>query len=90
MNKSEVIAAMSEKSGLSKKKCEDALDAFVTSIGDGLKNGSKVKLLGFGTFEVKQRAARIGRDLRTKAPVNIPASRQPVFRPGKALKEVVL
>lgn len=90
MNKNEVVAAMAEKSGLSKKKCEDALDALVAVVGDGLKSGGKVKLLGFGTFEVKERAARIGRNLRTKEPVNIPASRQPVFKPGKALKEAVL
>lgn len=90
MNKNEVVAAMAEKSGLSKKKCEGALDALVAVVGDGLKSGGKVKLLGFGTFEVKERAARIGRNLRTKEPVNIPASRQPVFKPGKALKEAVL
>ena len=89
MNKNEIVAAMAEKSGLSKKKCENALDALVAVIGDGLESGGKVKLLGFGTFEVKERAARTGRNLRTKEPVNIPASRQPVFRPGKALKEAV-
>ena len=90
MNKSEVVTAMAEKSGLSRKKCEDALDALVAVIGDGLKDGGKVKLLGFGTFEVRARAARIGRNLRTREPVNIPAYRQPVFKPGKALKEAVL
>lgn len=90
MNKSELVTAMAEKSGLSKKKCEDALDAFVTAIRDVLKNGDKVKLLGFGTFEVKGRAARIGRNPRTKEPVDIPASKQPAFKPGKALKEIVL
>ena len=90
MNKSELVAAMAEKSDLPKKQCEDALDAFVAAIGDVLKNGDKVKLLGFGTFEVKGRAARIGRNLKTKEPVNIPASKQPVFKPGKALKAAVL
>lgn len=90
MNKSELVAAMAEKSSLPKKKCEDALDAFVASIGDVLKSGDKVKLLGFGTFEVKGRAARIGRNLKTREPVDIPASKQPVFKPGKALKEAVL
>lgn len=90
MNKSELVTAMAEESGLSKKKCEDALDAFVTAIGDVLKSGEKVKLLGFGTFEVKGRAARIGRNPRTKEPVDIPASKQPTFKPGKALKETVL
>lgn len=90
MNKSDLVAAMAEKSNLSKKSCEDALDAFVASIEGVLKNGDKVKLLGFGTFEVKGRAARIGRNPRTKEPVDIPASKQPMFKPGKALKEAVL
>ena len=89
MNKSELVAAMAKKSSLSKKTCEDALDAFVAAIEDVLKSGDKVKLLGFGTFEVKRRAARIGRNLRTREPVNIPASKQPMFRPGKTLKEAV-
>lgn len=90
MNKSELVAAMAEKSSLPKKKCEDALDAFVEAVEDVLRGGDKIKLLGFGTFEVKGRAARIGRNLKTKEPVNIPASKQPVFKPGKALKEAVL
>lgn len=89
MNKSELVAAMAETSSLSRKNCEDALDAFVAAIEDVLKSGDKVKLLGFGTFEVKGRAARIGRNPRTKEAVNIPACRQPVFKPGKALKEAV-
>lgn len=90
MNKNELVAAMAERSSLPKKKCEDALDAFVAAIGDGLKGGDKIKLLGFGTFEVKERAARIGRNLKTREPVDIPASKQPVFKPGKVLKEAVL
>ena len=90
MNKSELVAAMAKKSGLSKKNCEAALEAFVTSSVDALKNGDKVHLVGFGTFEVKERAARTGRNPRTMEPVNIPASKQPTFRPGKALKETVL
>ena len=90
MNKSELVAAMAEKSGLSRKHCEAALDAFVAATGDALKNGGKVHLVGFGTFEVKERAARIGRNPRTMAPVNLPASKQPAFRPGKAFKETVL
>ena len=89
MNKSELVAAMAEKSSLSKKNCQDALDAFIAVIGDVLKSGDKVKLLGFGTFEVKGRAARIGRNPKTKEPVDIPASKQPAFKPGKALKEAV-
>ena len=90
MNKSELIAAMAKKSGLSRKNCESALDAFVTATGDALKNGDKVHLVGFGTFEVKERAARTGRNPKTLEPVNIPASKQPTFRPGKAFKETVL
>ena len=89
MNKNELVAAMAEKSSLSRKKCEAALYAFVSAIGEALKRGDKVHLVGFGTFEVKERAARIGRNPKTKEPVNIPASKQPTFRPGKALKETV-
>lgn len=90
MNKSELVAAMVQKSGLSRKHCEAALEAFVAATRDALKNGDKVHLVGFGTFEVKERAARTGRNPRTMAPVNIPASKQPAFRPGKALKETIL
>lgn len=90
MNKGELISAMAKRSGLSKKNCEAALDACVASIGDALKGGDKVHLVGFGTFEVKERAARIGRNPRTKETVNIPASKHPTFKPGKALKETVL
>ena len=90
MNKSELVAAMVKKSGLSRKDCEAALDAFVAATGDALKNGDKVHLVGFGTFEVKERAARVGRNPRTKEPVKIPASKHPAFKPGKVLKETVL
>ena len=90
MNKSELVAAMAEKSGLSKKSCEAALDGFTASVIDALKSGDKVHLVGFGTFEVKERAARVGRNPRTKEPVNIPASRHPAFKPGKVFKETVL
>ena len=90
MNKSELVAAMAKKSGLSKKHCEAALDVFVTATGDALKNGDKVHLVGFGTFEVKKRAARTGRNLKTMEPVDIPASKQPTFRPGKAFRETLL
>ena len=90
MNKSKLVAVMAKKSGLSRKQCEAALDAFVVATGDALKNGDKVHLVGFGTFEVKERAARVGRNPRTMESVDIPASRQPAFRPGKALKETVL
>ena len=90
MNKSKLVAVMAEKSGMSRKNCEAALDAFVEATEDALKNGDKVHLVGFGTFEMKERAARTGRNPRTMEPVEIPASRQPAFRPGKALKETVL
>ena len=90
MNKNELVTAMAEKSGLSKKNCAAALDAFIESSVDALKSGDKVHLVGFGTFEVKERAARVGRNPRTKEPVNIPASKHPAFKPGKVLKETVL
>ena len=90
MNKSELVTAMAEKSRLSKKDCEAALDAFVAAIGDALKNGEKVQLVGFGAFDVKERAARTARNPRTNEPVNILASKLPTFKPGKALKETVL
>ena len=90
MNKSKLVAIMAEKSGISRKNCEAALDAFVAATEDALKSGDKVHLVGFGTFEMKERAARIGRNPRTMEPVAIPASKQPTFRPGKALKETVL
>ena len=90
MNKSKLVAVMAQKSGLSRKDCEAALDAFVAATEDALKSGDKVHLVGFGTFEVKERAARVGRNPRTMESVEIPASRQPAFRPGKALKETVL
>ena len=90
MNKGELVTAMAKKSGLSKKHCDAVLDAFVAATGDALKNGDKVHWVGFGTFEVKERAARIGRNLKTMEPVDIPASKQPTFRPGKAFKETIL
>ena len=89
MNKSKLVAVMAAKSGLSRRNCEAALDAFVAATGDALKKGDKVHLVGFGTFEVKERAARTGRNPRTMAPVDIPATKQPAFRPGKAFKETV-
>ena len=89
MNKSELITAMSEKSSLSKKDCEAALDAFVSAVGDALKSGDKVQMVGFGTFEVKKREARIGRNPKTKEEIQIPATKVPSFKPGKALKDVV-
>ena len=89
MNKAELIAKIAEESKLTKKAAEAALDAFVVSVEGALKNGEKVQLVGFGTFEVRQRAARKGRNPQTKAEIKIPASKAPVFKAGKALKDLV-
>lgn len=89
MNKGELIAKIAEESKLTKKAAEAALDAFVSSVQGALKGGEKVQLVGFGTFEVRQRAARKGRNPQTKAEIKIPASKAPVFKAGKALKETV-
>ena len=89
MNKAELIAKIAEESKLTKKAAETALDAFITSVEGELKNGGKVQLVGFGTFEVRQRAARKGRNPQTKEEIKIPASKAPVFKAGKALKELV-
>ena len=89
MNKTELIAAMAEKSGLTKKDSEAALAAFLTSVEEALKSGDKVQLVGFGTFEVKSRAARTGINPQTKKPVKIAASKAPAFKAGKALKDAL-
>lgn len=89
MNKAELIAKIAEESKLTKKAAETALDAFITSVESALKAGEKVQLVGFGTFEVRQRAARKGRNPQTKAEIKIPASKAPVFKAGKALKDLV-
>ena len=89
MNKNELIAAMSEKSELTKKDAEKALTAFVEAVEDALKEGDKVQLVGFGTFEVKTRAARTGINPQTKEPVEIKASKAPVFKAGKAFKDAL-
>ncbi len=89
MNKAELIAKIAEESKLTKKAAEAALDAFVVSVEGALKKGEKVQLVGFGTFEVRQRAARKGRNPQTKEEIKIPASKAPVFKAGKALKDLV-
>ncbi|WP_418506243.1 HU family DNA-binding protein [Dysosmobacter sp.] len=89
MNKTELIAAMAETSGLSKKDCDAALTAFITTVETALKSGEKVQLIGFGSFEVKERAARTGRNPRTKEIVEIPASKAPVFKAGQAFKGAI-
>ena len=89
MNKTELIAAMAETSGLSKKDCDAALAAFITTVGTALKSGEKVQLIGFGSFEVKERAARTGKNPATGATIEIAASKAPVFKAGKAFKDAV-
>ena len=89
MNKSDLIAAMAAKTGETKKSAEASLDAFVAVVTESLKKGEKVQLVGFGSFEVRKRAARKGRNPQTKEEIKIPASKAPVFKAGKALKEVV-
>lgn len=89
MNKAELIAKIAEESKLTKKAAETALDAFVKTVEDELAKDEKVQLVGFGTFEVRQRAARKGRNPQTKEEIKIPASKAPVFKAGKALKELV-
>ena len=87
MNKTELVAAIAEKTDLTKKDAELALTAVVESITEALVKGDKVQLIGFGSFEVKNRAARVGRNPKTKEAIEIPASKVPVFKPGKALKD---
>lgn len=89
MNKVELIAAVAEKAGLTKKDAEKAVAAVVGSIEAALVAGEKVQLIGFGTFEVRERAARVGRNPQTKEAIEIAASKQPVFKAGAALKNAV-
>ena len=89
MNKAELVAAVAEKTALSKKDSEKAVNAAFEAIAAALVGGDKVQLVGFGAFEVKERNARVGRNPKTKEEIQIPASRVPVFKAGKALKDVV-
>lgn len=89
MNKIELVTKMAEKSNLTKKEAALALDAFIESVEEALENKEKVQLVGFGTFETRERAAREGRNPRTKETINIPASTVPVFKAGKEFKERV-
>ena len=89
MNKTELIAKVAELTGSAKKDAEKAVCATLDAISGALSEGDKVQLVGFGTFEVKERAARTGRNPRTKEEIEIPASKLPVFKAGKALKESV-
>ena len=89
MNKAELVAAIAEKTELSKKDSEKALKAFIEVVTDELAKGEKVQLVGFGTFEVAQRAAREGRNPQSGEVMSIPASKAPKFKAGKALKDTV-
>lgn len=89
MNKTELVAAIAEKTELSKKDSEKALKAFVEVVSEQLKKGEKIQLVGFGTFEVAKRAARTGKNPQTGKEIKIPASKAPKFKAGKALKEAV-
>ena len=89
MNRTELISAMSEKSELTKVDTEKALKAFIDTVTEELKNGEKVQLVGFGTFEVTERAERNGRNPKTGEAITIPASKSPKFKAGKALKDIV-
>ena len=87
MNKAELVAAIAERTELSKKDTEKALKAFVDVVAEELKKGEKIQLVGFGTFEVSERAARTGRNPQTGAEMTIAASKAPKFKAGKALKD---
>lgn len=89
MNKAELVTAISEKAELSKKDSEKALKAFIDVITEELLKGEKVQLVGFGTFEVLERPARTGRNPRTKQTIEIPASKAPKFKAGKALRDLL-
>jgi DNA-binding protein HU-beta len=89
MNKSELVSAIAAKTELSKKDAEKALKAFIDVVSDELAEGGKIQLVGFGTFEVSERAARTGRNPQTGDEMKIPASKAPRFKAGKALKDAV-
>lgn len=89
MTKSDLVDQVAERTGMTKKDSTRAVEALFDTIREELQNGGKVQLVGFGSFEVKQREARIGRNPKTMEEIKIPARRVPVFRPGKELKESV-
>ena len=89
MNKADLVAAIAAKTGESKKASEALVNAFTEVVADAFKGGDKVQLVGFGSFEVRKRAARKGRNPQTKEEIKIPASKAPVFKAGKALKDLV-
>lgn len=89
MNKTELVASVAEKAGLTKKDSEKAVNAVLTTVTESLKNGDKVQLVGFGTFEVRERKARKAKNPQTKEDIMIPATKVPAFKAGKGLKDVV-
>ena len=89
MNKTELIAVVAEKAELSKKDAEKAIKAFTDAVSEELVKGGKIQLVGFGTFEVRSRSERQGRDPRTNSPITIPASKVPAFKVGKAFKSAI-
>jgi DNA-binding protein HU-beta len=89
MNKTDLIVKIAAGSGLSKKDSEKALEAAIEGITGALASGEKVQIVGFGIFDVKERAPRIGRNPKTKEAINIPATRVPQFKPGKGLREII-
>lgn len=89
MNKTDLVNEVASKAGMTKKDAEQVINAFFAVVQDALKGGDKVQLIGFGTFETRDRKARKGRNPQTGAEINIPASRVPAFKAGKALKDAV-
>ena len=89
MNKNELVDVVAESTGLSKADAARAVDAFTGAVSNALKSGDNVALVGFGTFEVRSRSARTGRNPQTGGTIEIPASKAPAFKPGKALKDAV-
>ena len=89
MNKTELVAAVAQKAGLTKKDAERVVNATVETIVENLVKGEKVQISGFGIFEVKEREARVGRNPRTKEAIQIPATRMPAFKASKTLKDIV-
>ena len=89
MNKNELISSIASETGLTKTDAAKAVDAFVSSISSALKSGDEVRLVGFGTFEIRERGERTGRNPQTKETITIAASKAPVFKAGKAFKDAV-
>ena len=89
MNKTELVASVAEKSGLTKKDSEKAVNAVLAAITESMENGEKVQLVGFGTFEVRERKARKAQNPQTKEEITLPATKVPAFKAGKGLKDVV-